>query len=85
MRLLQFLFETGETSCPYWQEWVVVKSENPIDYDELKDSITSYMESNCGEESDFKDYVADIMDASGLSWSCFSGGVVINQIHTFWV
>ena len=84
--ILIFAFETGDTDCKYWQEFVIVNSNEVIDYDLLEDSISSYMESNYDEDNEYSDNVKEIMDASGLSWS-FVGDIIPESkaIHTFWI
>lgn len=82
--LIIFLFETGDSSCPYWQELALVDHEQ-MSYVTLEDSIASYMESEESEDKDHEDMVADILNESGWPWMAFTPGSNVHNVHTFWV
>ena len=84
--ILQFMFETGDASCKYYEVYVIVQSEDYIDYATIEDSIVSYFDSVDTDDTEYEDNVEDIMRESGLSWS-FMGSVIPESkaIHTFWI
>lgn len=84
--ILQFNFETGDASCAYYQVYVIVNSDDFIDYDTLEDSISSYMDSNYDEDNEYEDIVEDIMNASDLSW-IFMGKIIPESrtIYSYWI
>ena len=84
--ILEFAYETGDASCRYWQEWVIVNDENGFDKLALEDSIASYMDSAYSDDKDYGEMTADIMNASGLSWE-FVGQTFPESrtVCTFWI
>jgi hypothetical protein len=84
--ILQFAFETGDTSKKYWQEWVAVTKADDFDYAELEDSISSYMESYCGEDTDYTGIVETVMNESGLPWRFINGIFPESKaVDTYWI
>jgi hypothetical protein len=89
--MLQFMFETGETSPSHYHTYVFAKSESEIDYAALEDSITSFIESNYedgleNDDMEFDYIVKAIMDNSGHEWvEDMPFPVTIDAMYTFWV
>lgn len=80
--ILQFIFETGDTDCPYYQIFVIVMSNGAVDYVAIEDSIERL---DCND-LEFNDIVEDVMKESGLSWSFVSDTIPESRaIHTFWI
>lgn len=82
--LVIFCFETGDASCPYWQELALV-DHNSFDYATLEDSISSYMDSDASEDKEYEYMAEDLMNASGWTWCEFSPEQKINEVHTYWI
>ena len=85
--ILQFNFETGDTSCRYYQVYAVVNHPESFDFVELEDSISSYFESSASDDNlEYKEYVTDILQESGLTWE-FVGETIpeSKRIYSFWI
>jgi hypothetical protein len=85
--ILQFNFEIGDTSCKYYQVYVVVACSDYPDFETIEDSISSYFESTISDtDLDYEDYVEDIMRESGLTWE-FVGEIIpeAKTIYSFWI
>lgn len=84
--ILEFAFETGDTTCRYWQEWVIVESDDRVKYEELEDSIASYMDSQISDDKEYAEMVEDIMNESGYKWE-FVGKRIpeSDTLYTFWI
>jgi len=87
--LIEFAYETGDNSkgCQYWQDYVIVKSDTPIDFNGLEDLITSYMESDESDDKDYEDMTEEIMDTfcKGEWYFLDDRAVSINRTHTYWI
>ena len=84
MDLVVFCFETGDASCPYWQELMLV-DHSAFDYAELEDSISSYMDSDISEDKEYAQMAEEILAASGWNWCDFGPASKVNEVHTFWI
>ncbi len=82
--LVQFLFETGDTSCRFWQELAVIHGTDKS-IKEIEDSLSSYFESDASEDTSYEESVADVLNASGLSWEPAEGGIpACDCMRTIW-
>jgi len=84
--LLQFMFETGDSTCRYYSVLVVVKSETWLDTGTLEDGLESFMDSLASDDLEHEDQVEFFMNESGLSWS-FVGSTIpeCSTIYTLWI
>ena len=85
--ILQFNFETDDASCKYYQVYVIVKSEDSVNYGELEDSICSYFESDLSDDDkEYENNVEDIMRESGLTWEFVGSSFPSSdRIYSFWI
>lgn len=84
MDLIVFCFETGDASCPYWQELLLVDHAH-FDYATLEDSISSYMDSDISDDKEYTEMAEDILEASGWTWRDFGPASKVNEVHIFWI
>jgi len=85
--ILQFNFETCDSSCRYYQVYVVLKSHEHPDFYEIENSVSSYYINNvCTGDSEYEDYVEHVMKKSGMAWE-FIGTIIPESkaIHSIWV
>ena len=78
--LVIFNFETGDASCIYWQELVLV-NQDQMDYDEISEAFDHYEGS---EDAEYADIVADILNKLGWEWKPFSVGSTIQTVWSLW-
>ena len=86
--MLEFIYETGDSSkgCQYWQCYIIVKSDEPIDNYAIEKHIEDYMRTEEALEKDYDEKTEAIMNLSGYEWFFLDNRAVsINNIHTFWV
>lgn len=69
-------FETGDTSCPYWDEWLTVDAEHKA-IDDICRQIE--MSADGGEETEYADIVEDAMSYLPYSWRFCRG--IIPECH----
>lgn len=62
-----FIFETGDSSCPYWDEVFVVHGTED-DVKSLEDSFAAYLESAKSDDKNYDEMAADVLAASGLTY-----------------
>ena len=84
--LVIFNFETGDSDCPWWQEFALVNRKQ-FDYAKLEDIITSYFKSDACEDNDHDECVKDILNTAEWEWKMFPfySGCEIYDVHTYWV
>lgn len=82
--LLVFNFETGDASCPWWQEIAVVygSKENAL---QIEDSLCSYCDSTECEDKDYGEMVVDVLNASGLKWEKANKIPECDCMKTLWI
>lgn len=84
--LIIFAYETGDSDCRYWQDFVIAKSDKPIDFDMLEDSIMSYMASTVSDGKEYTEMTEEIMNASDYAWYFLDDRAVsIRKVYTFWI
>ena len=84
--ILEFAFHTGDSTCRYWQEWVVVTSERIVNYEPIRAALETFMENEVYVNNSYSDIVESVMKQSGYNWYFILKGIPECQtIHTFWV
>ena len=69
--LLIILYDTGDSSCLFWDEPVIVNDLSIDKLHELEDSFSSYYESSECDDKSFEEATDDVLNASGLKWERF--------------
>ena len=85
--IVGFAFETGDTSCRFWMEWVVVRSHFRVNHDKHHDKIEEIVSDyEADGDVEFDDQVEDIMNKTGLSWEFMGQSVPASEtILMFWL
>lgn len=82
--LFVFNFETGDYSCPWWQEIAVVYGSNE-DAKTIEDGFCSYFESSACEDKNYDEIVKDILDSLRLKWERITKIPECDCLKTLWV
>lgn len=82
--LLVFNFETGDLSCPWWQEIAVVYGSNK-DVKTIEDSFCNYCDSASCEDKNYDEMVVDVLNASGLKWEKVNKIPKCDCMKTLWI
>lgn len=82
--LFVFNFETGDHSCPWWQEIAVVYGSNE-DVKTIEDSFYSYFESSACEDKNYDEIVKDVLDSLRLKWERVTKIPECDYMKTLWI
>lgn len=83
--LTVFCFETGDSTCRYWQVPTVVYGEMKH-MREIEDSFSGYLESAVSDDKDYEDMVEDVLNASALKWEWANEKIPESDcLYTIWV
>ena len=70
--LVQFVFETGDTSCRFYEVLVVVpisSNYQPVIEGRIRKAFDEARNSKPYEDLDYENFVEYVMNETGLSWS----------------
>ena len=81
--LLIILYDTGDASCIFWDEPVIVYDLSIDKLHELEDSFSSYYESSKCDDKSYEETTEDVLNASGIKWERFHPGYIENVKYLF--
>lgn len=77
--VLNFIFETGDSTCPYWVETVLLEagSYSEAMFQEAREKVRELL---C-EDIEYDEVVEALMDNMGVKWGWYHSGHVVNAIQ----
>lgn len=73
--LIVFNFETGDSTCRYWQELAVADCEFG-DVDIIEDAMSRYIDNpDFDDDVQYDEVVRNVMNTSGFDWLYVSGKI----------
>ena len=84
--LLLFIYETGDLSCNYWQDFVVVNNVECVDIAKIKEYSKIIMHCIESDKLEYDCITKTIMNAFEYDWWFLDDREIrISQTHTFWL
>lgn len=77
--LIILMFETGDASCPYWEEQILCGAQSSAT---VKRLFTTIGTQDTPEDEEYGEYVARVLDEYRIPWKWMRGNAVINTAET---
>ena len=76
--IINFLFETGDSSCPWWSETIIVQNVDLHELHQIENKTKEINDKHIYDDLDYHEIVEEIMNELPYQWHDFNAPVTIN-------